>query len=148
MLVWAWEEHKRNADLLHIPVLKEMVLLIDEVEAHLHPQWQRVIVPALLSVMEKLAPSVKVQLFVTTHAPLVLASLEPHFKPDQDALWKLDLKEDNVVMEKDPWRKRGPVGNWLVSDVFDLKEDRSREAEAAIQAVEEVIREGISDPKR
>ena len=33
---------------------QEIIFLIDEIEAHLHPQWQRRIVKALLDVMEAL----------------------------------------------------------------------------------------------
>lgn len=46
--------------------------LIDEIDAHLHPRWQRQIVRGL----QRLFP--KVQFIVTTHSPYVVASLEPH----------------------------------------------------------------------
>lgn len=45
------------------------VVLIDEVELHLHPGWQREILPKLLTVFPN------VQFIVTTHSPLVLAPL-------------------------------------------------------------------------
>ena len=45
------------------------VVLIDEVELHLHPAWQRTVLPCLL----KTFPNV--QFLVTTHSPLVLAQL-------------------------------------------------------------------------
>ncbi len=46
LLVWAWEEHKAQSELIREPPQRKMGFLVDEVEAHLHPQWQRVIVPA------------------------------------------------------------------------------------------------------
>ena len=46
------------------------VLLIDEIENHLHPTWQRRVVPALLQHFPAL------QIFATTHSPFVVAGLK------------------------------------------------------------------------
>ena len=46
------------------------VLLIDEIENHLHPTWQRRVIPAL----RKHFPGV--QIFATTHSPFVVAGLK------------------------------------------------------------------------
>ena len=48
---------------------KPAVLLIDEVENHLHPTWQRRVIPALLKHFPRL------QIFATTHSPFVVAGL-------------------------------------------------------------------------
>ena len=48
---------------------KPAILLIDEVENHLHPTWQRRVIPALLKHFPKL------QIFATTHSPFVVAGL-------------------------------------------------------------------------
>lgn len=45
------------------------VVLIDEIDVHLHPKWQRMIVPAL----EKLFPNC--QFIATTHSPFVVQSV-------------------------------------------------------------------------
>ena len=45
------------------------ILLIDEVENHLHPTWQRRVIPALRKHFPKL------QIFATTHSPFVVAGL-------------------------------------------------------------------------
>ena len=45
------------------------VLIIDEIDAHLHPSWQRRIIPALTSHFPNL------QVFCSTHSPLMLAGL-------------------------------------------------------------------------
>jgi len=50
------------------PSQRENVLLLDEVDAHLHPKWQRLILPA----MKKTLPGV--QMFATSHSPFVIAS--------------------------------------------------------------------------
>ena len=46
------------------------VLLIDEIENHLHPTWQRRVIPALLEHFPGL------QIFATTHSPFVVAGLK------------------------------------------------------------------------
>ena len=53
------------------PSVARGVVLIDEVELHLHPSWQQVVLHRLLSAFPRL------QLVVTTHAPLVVASTPP-----------------------------------------------------------------------
>jgi hypothetical protein len=53
------------------PATLEATVLIDEIEAHLHPRWQNTIVPLLRSVFPRC------QFIVTTHSPLVAASAEP-----------------------------------------------------------------------
>ena len=46
------------------------VLLIDEIENHLHPTWQRRVIPALLEHFPGL------QIIATTHSPFVVAGLK------------------------------------------------------------------------
>jgi hypothetical protein len=69
VLVWAWFEHVALSDLIRRNPERRIIFLIDEVEAHLHPRWQRVIVPALLKVVGKLASSAGPQLHIATHSP-------------------------------------------------------------------------------
>jgi hypothetical protein len=141
LLVWTWREHLRASELLGTDRAKEIIFLIDEIEAHLHPQWQRRIVNALLNVMEALTGkhSVPVQLIVTTHSPLVLASVEPTFDPKKDVIWDLDLVDSQVSLSKFPWRRLGSVDNWLTSTVFDLSEPRGYEAETVLDRALELL---------
>jgi hypothetical protein len=113
------------------------VILIDEIEAHLHPQWQRLILPAVSSLQEELNPAPQIQYLIATHSPLVLASLEPLFNEKLDKLFHLDLRkedpiESRVLLSEMPFIRYGPVDSWLMSDIFDLGSARSVEAERAI----------------
>ena len=45
------------------------IVLIDEIDLHLHPRWQRIIVPALLGAFPQL------QFVATTHSPIIIQSL-------------------------------------------------------------------------
>lgn len=141
LLVWTWREHEKACKRKRCRPAKEIVFLIDEVECHLHPQWQRRIVPALLNVMKALtSKKVPVQLIAATHSPLVLASVEPEFEDERDALFGVALRNGQAVIEHEPWAKQGDVTNWLVSDAFGLKQARSVQAEEAIEAAETWMR--------
>jgi len=132
-LVWAWEEHKKAAKQLGETATKQITFLIDEIESHLHPSWQRSIVPALLSVMEKLTKSAEVQLITATHSPLIMASVEPLFDAQQDAWFDLDFERKKVVLRRRDFEKHGDVATWLVSEAFDLKSGRPIEYERLVE---------------
>lgn len=134
VLVWTWYEHQKAAELRKEEPLNQLILLIDEVESHLHPQWQRSILPSVLTVVSGLQQQMQVQAIVTTHAPLVLASLEPWFDEMRDKLFLFELERQNVHLEELGWVKQGEIDNWLTSPIFDLKRPRSREAEEAVEA--------------
>ena len=144
LLVWTWQEHLAACQLRGSTPTKEIIFLIDEIEAHLHPRWQRRIVPALLDVMEALTGEhdVQVQLIAATHSPLVLASSEAHFDPTADAIWDLDLVEGKVELKEWPWQRRGDANAWLTSSVFELQEPRSVEAEYAILQALALLQQG------
>ncbi|WPB75013.1 AAA family ATPase [Archangium violaceum] len=142
LLVWAWNEHIQASRLLKQDVTREIIFLFDEIEAHLHPRWQRTILRSLLSAITALsgADDVKVQVIAVTHSPLLLASLEPLFDPSQDALWHMELVNGAVSLKREIWRRRGDANSWLISGLFDLKEPRSLEAEQALQQAEGLMR--------
>jgi hypothetical protein len=119
-----------------------MVVMLDELEAHLHPRWQRVILPALLNIDRQLGSQLGVQFFAGTHSPLVLASLEPWFDIERDRLFHLRLSGGQVNLEELPWVRYGPVDAWLTSNIFELAQARSKEAEDAIAAAKRLQLEG------
>ena len=142
LLVWAWQEHKRAAELLDVEPARQIVFLFDEIEAHLHPQWQRRIVPALLDVMKALTEDeVEIQVLGTTHSPLVLASVEPYYQVDRDAVHELALVDDTVRLQRFEWKRLGDVNSWLSSSVFALDEPRSLEAEVALEKATALLRQ-------
>lgn len=134
LLAWAMSEHEAESKRRQRAPSDQVMMLVDEVETHLHPRWQLTVLPSLLAALqgwrERQPP--EVQVIVTTHSPLVLTSIEPLFDPSKDALWKLDLVEGEVKIERDTWRKRGDALMWLESDVFDETRPISREARAAM----------------
>ena len=143
LLVWTWQEHVASSALRGDEPSREIIFMIDEIEAHLHPQWQRRITPALLDVMEALTGqhNIPVQLITATHSPLVLASAETRFDHQKDAVWEFDLRNGQVELNEFPWSRGGDANFWLTSSVFDLKEPRSLEAEQAIVQALSLVRQ-------
>ena len=150
MLLWAWQEHHFAAKAQGETPTHQMVFLIDEIECHLHPRWQRSILNSLLNLVVGMLPNSTIQIVTATHSPLVLASAEPFFDAEKDAWFDLDLDRDSarVELRKRPFVRLGDVSNWLTSEAFDLKEPRSIEAERAMISALAMYRETAVTPER
>ena len=72
------------------PLLSEAVVLIDEVDLHLHPQWQQ----RILIDLTRAFPNT--QFIVSTHSPLVLTTVKP------EQIVELYRKEDGSVVAGSP----------------------------------------------
>jgi len=140
ILVWVQSENLITSKLLKEEPAHQLIFLMDETEAHLHPRWQRTILPAILKIIEELQEKMTVQAFITTHSPLVLASVEPIFDAEQDKLFLFELNQNEVTLNEIPWAKQGDVIGWLTSEIFGLKQARSKEAEQAIEAAQAWMR--------
>jgi len=89
---------------------KNLILLLDEIEVHLHPAWQRKVLP----VVQKLFKNS--QIFVSTHSPFVVNSV--------DAAWVYELKVENGkarVAEKS-LTKTAYSYQTVLREVFDIDE--------------------------
>lgn len=148
-MVWAWHEHHAAATLLGKQPENRFVILFDEPETHLHPRWQRTVLPSLLEAINTLRKSRghAPQMLVATHSPLVAASLEPMFDINKDDLIHLSLQSGQVVVDQGGWATQGDATNWLVSETFGLEQARSVDAEQAIEAAEAFMRGEIPQQK-
>ena len=70
---------------LNNPLLGSGVVLIDEIELHMHPSWQRKILPML----RKCFPNI--QFIVTTHSPQVLGELDESYN-----IFSVEKEQDNI----------------------------------------------------
>lgn len=140
LIVWAWYEHKENCKLRKMTPDSRMVILIDELEAHLHPKWQRAILPALMQVQKILSDELQIQFIVATHSPLIMASAETLFDESVDQLYqiKLDKEQRNAILTSEEFIKYGHVNSWLTSPIFNLNQARSSDAERAINAAKKL----------
>jgi hypothetical protein len=144
LLVWAWQEHLKASELLARPPARQMMFLVDEVEAHLHPTWQRRVVKALMEVVDNLNQHTAVQLLLVTHSPLVMASVEPLFDPERDRWWDLDWSEANkqVELTPRPFNRCGDANNWLRSEAFDQHDTGSLEREVILRRARQLLHNG------
>jgi predicted ATP-binding protein involved in virulence len=78
------------------------VVMIDELDLHLHPNWQRHVVSDLKNAFPK------IQFMATTHSPFIVQSLA------KDELINLDLKEENEGLESNP-------SNYGIEDVSEIE---------------------------
>lgn len=81
------------------------IILIDEIELHLHPEWQEKIVDILLDVFPK------AQFFATTHSPHVIQTAKPR------QIIALGLDNDNVIQRELPNSEFGFQG-WTIEEVL------------------------------
>lgn len=133
LIIWSWQEHELAATQLRRSPLRRMIVIVDELEAHLHPKWQRIVLPALMSVGGFLSSDLTMQIIAATHSPMILASMEGSFDPTSDVLYHLYGDGPGVRLEETPFVKYGDVSGWLTSPLFGLRHARSREAERAIE---------------
>ncbi len=98
------------------------LILVDEVDLHLHPEWQRLVLPVLRKHFPRL------QLIVSTHSPLVVGS-------DPDArlihLQRTDRGIDSQVLDEDfeGWRS----DQILTGPAFHLSTTRAKQTEAKME---------------
>jgi hypothetical protein len=140
LITWAWHEHKIAADLYNVMPEKRMIILIDEIEEHLHPKWQRMILPALLNIKSLLSTKLELQYIISTHSPLILASSETLFDEQQDSLFHLEIEKNSkeISLSKLDFVKYGSINAWLTSQLFGLDQPRALKAETAINLAREL----------
>lgn len=96
----------------HFPILvdAEAIVLIDEIETHLHPRWKM----RVMSALRKALPSV--QFIVTTHDPLCLRGMD-----DGEVVVLQRTKDGSIVkLENLPSIKGMRADQLLTSDYFGL----------------------------
>ena len=90
---------------------QDIILFLDEVEVHLHPTWQRKILP----VVQKLFPNA--QIFLTTHSPFVVNSI------DGAAIYELKVEAGKASLGEVTESKSSRSYQNVLREVFDIDED-------------------------
>ncbi len=89
------------------PNTKDVIVLIDEVDASLHPQWQMKIGKILKAAFPN------VQFIMTSHSPFIWAGL------DKDEIIWLDADEQGKVIQKEVEYAKGGSVESIVAQFFD-----------------------------
>lgn len=112
------------------PLEGEGIVLIDEIDLHLHPLWQRMIVPNLLEVFPNL------QFIISTHSPSVLTNV----KPQNLYILSRQPLTDNIIAKK-PNESYGKTADRILEDLMGLTTTRpdiiSTELHEIYQKIEE-----------
>lgn len=97
------------------------VVLIDELDLHLHPRWQRTITSRLTETFPNC------QFIATTHSPQIVGEVSPD---------KIILIEDGKVMRPD--QSLGMDTNWILRHLMGVDE-RDTETKQKLQQIEALI---------
>ena len=88
------------------PLKGEGIILIDEIDLHLHPQWEAVIMERLHNIFPNC------QFIVTTHSPLVVGSLP------SSQIFQLSLNSEGKVQVAHPDFSKGLTANEVLSSIM------------------------------
>jgi predicted ATP-binding protein involved in virulence len=119
---------------LEDPLQGTGVVLIDEIELHLHPGWQYEIIPALTRTFPNC------QFIVTTHSPIVLSQVKP------EGIFCLE-KKDGKVIAYHPDSSYGRDTNRILEDLMGVPE-RPQTFKDQLRALFRFIDEGDLDKAR
>lgn len=89
---------------------RNFILFLDEIEVHLHPEWQRKILP----VVQKLFPNA--QIFISTHSPFVVGSI------DDAWIYKFKKEGQYSVLDGEPiLSEDGKSFQYILDETFDIQ---------------------------
>lgn len=111
------------------PLEGEGIVLIDEIELHMHPSWQRLI----LSVLRSTFPNI--QFVITTHSPQVLGELDTSYK-----IYKLNASENEENKIQEIRRLDGYDVNYILEEEMQTS-SKNRNYEKLIESAKIAIRD-------
>lgn len=111
------------------PLEGDGIILIDEVDLHLHPIWQRMVVPKLAEVFPNC------QFLISTHSPHIVT----HVQPENLFLLSMTTGELEVFRPSDSY---GKTVERVLEDFMGLKTTRPNAVKDALQKIYELIDSG------
>ncbi|MBT9546707.1 MAG: AAA family ATPase [Candidatus Sericytochromatia bacterium] len=108
------------------PLEGEGVVLIDEIDLHLHPKWQRMVVPRLLEVFPNC------QFMISTHSPHVLTQVPP------EHLFLLTQTEAGILAEH-PRESYGKNVDRILEDLMGLETTRPDKVQTQLDNLYQAI---------
>jgi predicted ATP-binding protein involved in virulence len=105
------------------PLQEPVIILIDEIDLHLHPKWQRTVIDKF----SKHFP--KAQFIVTAHSPLIVQAAEGV----NANIVVCRKEEDRVIIDNNPDNVKGwRIDQILTSDLFEVENSRANHSQKAI----------------
>lgn len=97
---------------LEDPRISPGIIIIDEIELHLHPTWQQTIIDSLLRIFPKM------QFVVTTHSPQVISTVHKN----QIRFLKNDYKTNQVKVHSPDFQTRGLSADNILLRVLNISD--------------------------
>ncbi|MRG77337.1 MAG: AAA family ATPase, partial [ANME-2 cluster archaeon] len=117
------------------PLLGSGIVLIDEIDLHLHPRWQRIIVHKLLAIFPNC------QFIISTHSPHVITHVQP------ESLFLLEQTDSGIVVRK-PNESYGKNVDRVLEDLMGLETTRPDEVDSDLHSIFETIDAGKLEEAR
>lgn len=95
---------------------ESVLLLIDEIDLYLHPEWQRQILNDFLTAIQEYFPHSYFQIIITSHSPIVLSDI-----PHENSIF-LRKDGDKIVQDKHTAQTFGANIHTLYRDAFFIKD--------------------------
>lgn len=112
------------------PLDGEGIVLIDEIDLHLHPKWQRLMVNGLMKVFPKC------QFLISTHSPHVITYVKP------DNLYLLRMTDKGLLEVHHPSASYGQTVERILEDLMGLETTRPDEVTHSLQQIYQQIDHG------
>jgi predicted ATP-binding protein involved in virulence len=109
------------------------ILVVDEVDMHLHPRWQQ----QVLGLLQAAFPAL--QIIVSTHSPHVLSTV------DKSSIRVLHISNGDVVIETPLIQTRGVESSDVLATVMDVDPVPQVEEATALSAYRKLIEAGEAD---
>lgn len=111
------------------------VVIIDEIELHLHPTWQQTIIDSLLNIFPNM------QFIITTHSPQVISTVHK----DQIRFLKNDFKTNRVKVHAPSFQTRGLSADNILLRILNIAEVPDVLEHQQYQQLEKLIENGLDD---
>lgn len=111
------------------------VVIIDEIELHLHPTWQQTIIDSLLKIFPKM------QFVITTHSPQVISTVHKN----QIRFLKNDFETQEVKVHSPLFQTRGLSADNILLRVLNIAETPNVMEFQQYQELEKLIENGLGD---
>ncbi|MEC4004832.1 AAA family ATPase [Flavobacterium sp. SUN052] len=128
-MLWAFPESKE-------PLKEPAIVLVDEIDLHLHPVWQRMI-------MKKLTDHFpRAQFICTAHSPIMAQASE-----NQNLAVVKRVNDGEVSIENLPHIVKGwRIGQLLTSELFDFESDRGPEVDEILDERRKLLEKEKLEP--
>lgn len=108
------------------PLDGDGVILIDEIDLHLHPKWQRMMVPKLRDIFPNC------QFLISTHSPHVITHVQP------ENLFLLSMVKNSLEVTQ-PTESYGKTVERILEDLMGLETTRPSEVKDELRKIYEQI---------